>query len=173
MIHTIKKFIIIFISVNNDEFEVSELPEADQGLQLTNLSETEGESVISANESVTRPSEIDNRPLAAGTGNLTENPAINSQMSFKEVNPRINMSDIKRHEREKIKTSLEKEMKKSVPKRSESLSFLSKPSPILETLGISGTSARGEGSGHNLRKKPKTTFFLYSDLKPKEKDKKK
>ena len=153
---------------------MGELPEADQGLQLTNLSETEGESVISANESVTRPSEIDNRPLAAGTGNFTENPAINSQMSFKEINPRINMSDIKRHEKEKLKTSLEKEMKKSVPKRSESLSFLSKPSPNLETLGISGTSARGEGSGHNLRKKPKTTtFFGIPISSPKKKEKKK
>ena len=39
---------------------------------MTNLSETENdESVISANESVTRQSEIDNRPLAAGTGNVT------------------------------------------------------------------------------------------------------
>ena len=83
---------------NNDECELGELPEADQGSQLTNLSETEtddvahsetNESVLSANENVHRPSEIDNRPLATGTGNVTNTPAIDSQMSFKEINPRV------------------------------------------------------------------------------------
>ena len=49
-----------------------------------------------------------------------------------------------------------------------------RPKPNLATLGIKDTPTRGEGSGHNLRKKPKTTkFFGIPISSPKKKDKKK